>query len=74
MENQTKFQMRQRTYANLFASRAARNNERDGGWLDLAPGAFHVAGRVTATDVPQFYGEEAYASSACCSVPFYIAQ
>jgi len=41
--------------------------------VELAPGAFHVAGRVTAGDVLPFYGEESYASSAGYSETFYIA-
>jgi len=40
--------------------------------VDLAPGTFHVAGRVTAADVIPFYGEETYSSSARYSVTFYI--
>jgi len=41
--------------------------------VDLAPGTFHVAGRVTATDVLPFYGEQLYAGSTRYSVTFYIA-
>ena len=40
--------------------------------LDLAPGLFHVAGRVSASDVLPFYGEETYEASARYSVSFYI--
>jgi hypothetical protein len=40
--------------------------------IDLAPGAFHVAGRVSASDVLPFYGEETYAGSASYSETFYI--
>ena len=42
--------------------------------LDLAPGAFHLAGRVAAADVLPFYGEETYAGSARYSMTFYISQ
>ena len=42
--------------------------------LDLAPGLFHVAGRVSASDVLPFYGEETYESSARYSVSFYIGR
>src|ERR1019366_4170903 len=38
--------------------------------VDLAPGVFHVAGRVAAGDVLPFYGEETYASSAGYSETF----
>jgi hypothetical protein len=41
--------------------------------LDLAPGTFHVAGRVAASNVLPFYGEETYSGSARYSVEFYIA-
>jgi TonB family protein len=41
--------------------------------LDLVPGAFHVAGRVSAANVLPFYGEETYAGSASYSATFYIA-
>jgi hypothetical protein len=41
--------------------------------LDLAPGAFHVAGRVSAPDVLPFYGEESYTASAEYSISFYIS-
>jgi hypothetical protein len=41
--------------------------------VDLAPGLFHVAGRVAAGNVLPFYGEETYASSASYSETFYIA-
>jgi hypothetical protein len=41
--------------------------------VDLAPGAFHVAGRVSAANVLPFYGEETYSSSASYSETFYIA-
>ena len=41
--------------------------------LELMPGAYHVAGRVSASDVLPFYGEETYASSASYSVTFYIS-
>jgi hypothetical protein len=41
--------------------------------IDLAPGAFHVAGRVSASNVLPFYGEETYAGSASYSESFYIA-
>jgi hypothetical protein len=40
--------------------------------VDLAPGAFHVAGRVAAPNVLPFYGDETYAGSARYSVTFYI--
>ena len=40
--------------------------------IDLAPGAFHIAGRVSAADVLPFYGEETYAGSASYSATFYI--
>jgi TPR repeat protein len=40
--------------------------------IDLAPGAFHVAGRVSAADVLPFYGEETYIGSASYSETFYI--
>jgi hypothetical protein len=40
--------------------------------LDLAPGTFHVAGRVVAANVLPFYGEETYAGSARYSLEFYI--
>jgi hypothetical protein len=40
--------------------------------VDLAAGAFHVAGRVAANVLP-FYGEESYAGSARYSMTFYIA-
>jgi hypothetical protein len=40
--------------------------------VDLAPGMFHVAGRVSASDVLPFYGEETYEASARYSVRFYI--
>ena len=42
--------------------------------VDLAPGLFHVAGRVSASDVLPFYGEETYEASARYSVRFYIGQ
>jgi hypothetical protein len=42
--------------------------------LELAPGAFHVAGRVAAANVLPFYGEDTYAGSARYSVEFYIGQ
>ena len=41
--------------------------------LDLAPGTFHVAGRVVAANVLSFYSEETYAGSSRYSVEFYIA-
>jgi hypothetical protein len=41
--------------------------------VDLAPGTFRVAGRVTAVDVLPFYGEETYSNSARYSVTFYVA-
>jgi peptidylprolyl isomerase len=41
---------------------------------NLAPGAFHVAGRVSAPDVLPFYGEESYDGSANYSETFYIRQ
>ncbi|HXB69409.1 MAG TPA: hypothetical protein VNY05_14260 [Candidatus Acidoferrales bacterium] len=40
--------------------------------LDLAPGAFQVAGRVAAANVLPFYGEQTYSGSARYSVTFYI--
>jgi TPR repeat protein len=40
--------------------------------VNLAPGAFHVAGRVSAPDVLPFYGEESYDGSASYSETFYI--
>ena len=42
--------------------------------VDLAPGSFHVAGRVAASDILPFYGEETYAGSAHYSVTFYIGR
>jgi hypothetical protein len=42
--------------------------------LDLAAGAFHVAGRVGAADVLPFYGEDRYEGSARYSMTFYIGQ
>ena len=42
--------------------------------LDLAPGIFHVAGRVAVANVLPFYGEETYAGSARYSLKFYIGQ
>lgn len=42
--------------------------------VDLAPGTFHVAGRVAAANVLPFYGEETYAGSASYSLRFYIGQ
>jgi hypothetical protein len=42
--------------------------------VDLAPGMFHVAGRVSASEVLPFYGEETYEASARYSVRFYIGQ
>jgi hypothetical protein len=41
--------------------------------VELAPGTFRVAGRVTAADVLPFYGEETYSGSAHYSIAFYIA-
>jgi hypothetical protein len=41
--------------------------------VDLAPGAFHVAGRVPAPNVLPFYGEETYAGSTLYTITFYIA-
>jgi hypothetical protein len=41
--------------------------------VELVPGTFHLAGRVTADDVLPFYGEATYAGSASYSVTFYIA-
>jgi hypothetical protein len=41
--------------------------------VELAAGAFHVAGRVTAANVLPFYGEESYAGSARYSMNFYIS-
>jgi hypothetical protein len=35
------------------------------------PGMFHVAGRVSASDVLPFYGEETYEASARYSIRFY---
>ena len=40
--------------------------------VDLAAGKFRVAGRVDASDVLPFYGEEIYGSSMQYSVTFYI--
>jgi hypothetical protein len=42
--------------------------------LDLAPGVFRVAGRVAASNVLPFYGEETYASSTQYTVTFYIGR
>jgi len=42
--------------------------------LDLAPGTFHVAGRVAAANILPFYGEDTYAASARYSVTFYIGR
>ena len=40
--------------------------------LDLAPGVFHVAGRVAAANVLPFYGEDTFDSSTSYSMTFYI--
>ena len=42
--------------------------------LNLAPGAYHVAGRVSGAAVLPFYGEESYDGSANYSESFYIVQ
>jgi protein-disulfide isomerase len=42
--------------------------------LDLTPGVYHVAGRVSASNVLPFYGEETYDGSASYSETFYIGQ
>jgi hypothetical protein len=40
----------------------------------LAPGLFHVAGRVEASNVLPFYGDETYKSSAQYDITFYIGR
>ncbi len=41
--------------------------------LYLAPGSFHVAGRIASANVLPFYGEEVYTGSTRYSMTFYIA-
>jgi len=40
--------------------------------VDLAPGTFHVAGRVAAGNVLPFYGDDTYESSAHYTYTFYL--
>jgi hypothetical protein len=42
--------------------------------LDLAPGAFHVAGRVDASNVLPFYGDDTYQGSVAYTLNFYIGR